>query len=289
MIRIDPTKPRFRTLWISDVHLGMKASRAACLADFLAKHDADTIYLVGDIVDGIRLRRKWNWTPECDRAVNALLDKAREGTRMIYLPGNHDAFLRNYIGETICGIRIENEFDHITADGRLLHVRHGDDFDSMIRLAPLVALIGHSMYHIATFINTFVFAYRRKLNLPYWSLAKFLKSKSKKATLYVRAYEDAMINMARERKAAGIITGHIHQPTIFQRDGITYYNTGDWVDHCTLLTEHCDGSLELLTWDEQNVQRDDPASGLALADRSSDHKRRRDQHQVLHDILAFQR
>ncbi len=254
MLNIDPSKTRYRTLWISDVHLGMKASRAACLADFLDRHDADTLYLLGDIVDGLRLRRKWNWTPDCDRVVRALLDKARAGTRMICIPGNHDAFLRAYIGETICGIRIEADFDHITADGRLLHLRHGDDFDSMIRMAPLVALIGHGVYHIATFINTFVFAIRRKLNLPYWSLAKFLKSKSKKAALYVGAYENAMIQMARDRKAAGIITGHIHQPAMFERDGITYYNTGDWVDHCTLLAEHRDGSLELLTWDEQKYE-----------------------------------
>jgi UDP-2,3-diacylglucosamine pyrophosphatase LpxH len=262
MLSIDPSKPRYRTLWISDVHLGMKASRAACLADFLAKHDADTIYLLGDIIDGIRLRRKWHWTPDCDRVVRAILDKAREGTRILYIPGNHDAFLRAYIGENICGVRIEADFDHITADGRLLHLRHGDDFDSMVRMAPLVALIGHGMYHIATFINTFVFAARRRLGLPYWSLAKFLKSKSKKASTYVGAYEDAMIQLAKERKAAGIITGHIHQPAVFERNGITYYNTGDWVDHCSLLAEHRDGSLELLTWDERNLVHSDALISL---------------------------
>lgn len=269
MLSIDPGKTRYRTLWISDVHLGMKASRAHCLADFLAKHDADTLYLVGDIIDGLRLRRKWNWTPDCDRVVRAILDKAREGTRVVYLPGNHDAFLRKYIGESVCGIHIKDEVDHITADGRLLHIRHGDDFDSQVRMAPLIAFIGHGMYHLATFINTFVFACRRKLNLPYWSLAKFLKSKSKKASLYVGAYEDAMLNLAKERKAAGIVTGHIHQPAIFQRGRVTYYNTGDWVDHCTLLAEHRDGSLELISWDERNLEQGkQPAFGPVLGHRT---------------------
>lgn len=253
MISIDPGKTRYRTLWISDVHLGMKASRAANLADFLDRHDADTIYLLGDIVDGIRLRRKWNWTPACDRVVRAILEKARCGTRVIYIPGNHDSFLRAYAGETLCGVNIRMEADHITADGRLFHLRHGDDFDSMIRIAPLLSLIGHGIYHLATLMNTVIFALRKKLGLPYWSLANFLKSKSRNASRYVQAYEDAMVAMAQERKAEGIITGHIHQPRTFTRDGICYINTGDWVEHCTLLAEHRDGSLETLTWDERRM------------------------------------
>ena len=254
MLQIDPNKTRYRSLWISDVHLGMKAARAECLADFLARHDADTLYLLGDIVDGLRLRRKWHWTPACDEVARLLLDKARAGTRMIYIPGNHDAFLRKYVGQSFCGIRIELETDHITADGRLLHLRHGDDFDSQVRLAPWVALIGHGVYHLATYVNSVVFAMRRRLGLRFWSLAAFLKSKSRKAEMYVRAYEDAMFAMARERKAAGIITGHIHQPGILQREGVTYYNTGDWVEHCTLLAEHRDGTLELLQWDETRMR-----------------------------------
>lgn len=253
MQQIDPSKTRYRTLWISDVHLGMKASRPACLADFLEHHDADTLYLVGDIVDGLRLRRKWHWTPDCDRVVNLILDKARQGTRVIYIPGNHDAFLRNYVGGNICGIQVESDCDHITADGRLLHIRHGDDFDGQVRLAPLISFIGHGTYHIATFLNTLLFSFRKRMGLPYWSLAAFLKSKSRKATTYIRAYEDAMLQMAADNKAAGIINGHIHQPDHFERDGISYYNTGDWVDHCSLLAEHRSGQIELITWDEQNM------------------------------------
>lgn len=263
MLSIDPGKTRFRTLWISDVHLGMKASRAGNLADFLESHDADTIYLLGDIVDGLRLRRKWNWTPACDRVVRVLLEKARSGTRMVYIPGNHDAFLRAYIGETICGIQVLSCADHITADGRLFHLRHGDDFDSMIRIAPLLAWIGHGMYHLATMVNTVIFAARRKMGLPYWSLNNFLKSKSRKAALYVQAYEDAMVAMAKEQKASGIITGHIHQPKSFTRDGVDYINTGDWVEHCTLLAEHRDGTLELLSWDER--RKPDAVRGAAAA------------------------
>ncbi len=251
MLNIDPSKARFRTLWISDVHLGMKASRPECLADFLERHDADTIYLVGDIVDGLRLQQKWNWTPDCSRVVKLLIEKAERGTRMVYIPGNHDAFLREYVGGNICGVNVEMTCDHITADGRLLHIQHGDAFDSQVRLAPLEAWIGHGLYHIATLINTFIFSMRRRLGLPYWSLAKFLKSKSKKAITFVHAYEQAMIESAKQRKARGIVSGHIHQPAVFERDGIQYYNCGDWVDHCTLLAEHKDGSLELLTWDEQ--------------------------------------
>jgi UDP-2,3-diacylglucosamine pyrophosphatase LpxH len=253
MLQLDPSKTRYRSLWISDVHLGMKASRAACLADFLDHHDADILYLVGDIVDGLRLRRKWNWTPDCDRVVRAILDKTAAGTRVIYIPGNHDAFLRAYVGQTFCGVRIEADCDHITADGRLLHIRHGDDFDSEVRLAPLLAWIGHGTYHIATFLNIFLFALRRRLGLGYWSLSKFLKSKSRNAEQYVRAYEDAMLRMAEEKKAAGIVTGHIHQPGTFTRNGIQYFNTGDWVDHCSLLAEYRDGRLELLTWDERAI------------------------------------
>jgi len=255
---IDPGKTRYRTLWISDVHLGMKACRPSCLADFLERHDADMLYLVGDIIDGLRLRRKWHWSSECDRVVHLILEKARQGTRVIYIPGNHDAFLRKYVGGNICGIQIEADCDHITADGRLLHVRHGDDFDTQVRLAPLIAAIGHGTYHIATFLNTLLFSLRKRMGLPYWSLAKFLKSKSRKATTYVRAYEDAMLQMAKENKAAGIVTGHIHQPALFSRDGYLYCNTGDWVDHCSLLAEYPDGHLEQIVWDEQCMRGHSP-------------------------------
>lgn len=252
-ISIDPRVTRYRTLWISDVHLGMKASRAACLADFLEHNTADTIYLLGDIVDGLRLKKKWNWTPDCDRVVRLILDQAHNGTRIVYVPGNHDAFLRGYVGETICGVRVEESIDHVTSDGRLLHLRHGDDFDEKIRVAPWEAVIGHSLYHLATLLNIWLFALRRKLGLGYWSLARFLKSKSRKAEQYVRAYEEEMLSLARERKVEGIVTGHIHQPGIREQGGITYYNCGDWVDHCTLLAEHRNGSIELLCWDEARI------------------------------------
>lgn len=255
MKRIDPNKPRFRSLWISDVHLGMKASRPHCLADFLTRHDADTIYLLGDIVDGLRLKQKWNWTESCNEVVHLLLEKARSGTKIIYIPGNHDAFLRSFAGESLSGIRIEKELEHVTADGRLFHMQHGDAFDGVIRLSPVAASVGTVIYHVATFANTLINAVRSRLGFGYWSLAKFLKTKSRKAQRYIHTFEQALINDARRRKANGVICGHIHQPAFREDDGITYINTGDWVDHCTLLTEHRDGSMELLTWDESKIDR----------------------------------
>lgn len=255
-MEIDPSKTRYRTLWISDVHLGMKASRPHCLADFLEHHDADRIFLLGDIVDGIRLRKKWHWTADCDRVVQLILEKARNGTQITCIPGNHDSFLRAYEGETVCGIRILLDAEHITADGRMLYMQHGDAFDGLIRVARHLEVTGHIMYHVLTLANHVINAARRHFGYRYWSLARFLKSKSKHAARYIDAYENAIIADGQKRKVSGVVCGHIHQPTIFERDGITYYNTGDWVDHCTLIAEYQDGRMELLTWDVPTAVED---------------------------------
>ena len=240
----------YRTIWISDVHLGTRGCKAEFLLDFLRHTESDQLYLVGDILDGWRLRKSWYWPQAHNDVVQKLLRKARKGTRLVYVPGNHDEFLRDYTGRHFGGVEVVQDIIHETADGKRLLVTHGDHFDGVVKYARWLALLGDWAYTSALAINHWYNLARRRLGFPYWSLSAFLKEKVKNAVKFIDNYEDAIASEARRRGVDGVVCGHIHKAQIREIDGVLYCNDGDWVESCTALVEHRDGRLELIHWAE---------------------------------------
>jgi UDP-2,3-diacylglucosamine pyrophosphatase LpxH len=238
----------FRTLFISDVHLGARGSQADKLLDFLRIHDADTIYLVGDIVDGWALKSGWYWPQSHNDIVQKLLRKARKGAHVTYIPGNHDEFLRSYYGTHFGGIDVVESTVHTSADGRRYLVIHGDIFDLVVQNARWLAHLGDKAYDFAIQMNRLVNFFRRLFGVPYWSLSQWAKQKVKNAVNYIGAFEMALAAEARRHGADGVICGHIHYAVIRDMQGIRYMNCGDWVESCTALAEHEDGRFEIITW-----------------------------------------
>lgn len=243
-----PHAQTFRAIFISDVHLGTKGCQAELLLDFLRHNEARTWYLVGDIVDTWRLRRRWYWPQAHNDVVQKLLRKARKGARVIYIPGNHDEPLRDYCGSHFGGVNIQRNALHICADGRRFLVVHGDEFDGIIRYARWLAILGDYGYRTLLSVNTAFNRLRRSFGFGYWSLSAFVKGKVKNALHYIEGYEQALGSEARRRKLDGIICGHIHKAEMRSFDGITYLNDGDWVESCTALVEHEDGKFEIVHW-----------------------------------------
>lgn len=241
---------RYRTIWISDIHLGTRGCKADLLLEFLKYTEADTLYLVGDIIDGWRLKRSWYWNQSHNDVVQKLLRKARKGTKVVYVPGNHDEALRDYTELQFGGVSVEMEAIHQTADGKRLLVTHGDHFDGIVTYAKWLAYLGDMAYGLALNLNTWFNHLRRKMGLPYWSLSAYLKHKVKNAVEFISDYERAIAEEARRRHVDGVVCGHIHHAEIREIDGILYCNDGDWVESCTALVEHFDGRLEILRWAE---------------------------------------
>lgn len=244
----EPDARRFRSLFISDVHLGTKGCQAELFLDFLKHHDADTIYLVGDIIDGWRLRAGWYWPQAHNDVVQKVLRKGRKGARIVYLPGNHDEFLRDYYGSHFGGIEVVETAIHEAADGKKYLVIHGDVFDVVVRHAKWLAFLGDGAYTLALGVNTYLNWFRRKLGFPYWSLSQWAKLRVKNAVNFIGRFEEAVANEARRHKVDGVICGHIHHAVMHDRFGIAYLNTGDWVESCTAIVEHEDGRFELIDW-----------------------------------------
>ena len=245
---------RFRTLFISDVHLGARGSQAERLLDFLRGHDADTIYLVGDIVDGWALKSNWYWPQSHNDFVQKILRKARKGAKIVYVPGNHDEFLRNYYGTHFGGIDVVENTIHEGVDGRRYLVIHGDIFDLVVQNARWLAHLGDTAYDFAIRMNRIVNMFRRWFGVPYWSLSQWAKLKVKNAVNYIGAFEQTLAAEARRHGADGVICGHIHYATIRDEHGIRYMNCGDWVESCTALAEHDDGRFEIITWTDRDAK-----------------------------------
>lgn len=239
---------RYRTIFISDVHLGTKGCQSRLLLDFLRDNDADTIYLVGDIVDAWRLKQGWFWPQEHNDVVQKLLRKVRKHVRLVYVPGNHDEFLKDYLGVHFGGVEVVASAIHVGVDGRRYLVVHGDDFDMVVRHARWLALLGDWAYDAALAFNTYVNLVRRAFGLTYWSLSQWAKLKVKGAVSFIGDYETALVTEAKRHGVDGIICGHIHHPVIHDRFGIRYMNCGDWVESCTALAETYDGTFELIRW-----------------------------------------
>jgi len=246
---------RLRTVWISDLHLGTPGCRAEALLDFLRVVDCETLYLVGDIIDGWQLRRQWYWPQSHNDVVQKLLRKARKGTRVIFVPGNHDEFARKYLGHNFGGVDVVEDHVHITADGRALWITHGDLFDGVIQCAKWLAYVGDSLYEFTLRLNRHFNSLRARLGLPYWSLSRYLKLKVKRAVSYLDDFEVAVAREARLRGLQGVVCGHIHHAEMRQIEGVLYCNDGDWVESLTALVEHADGRLEIIDWAANEAAR----------------------------------
>ena len=249
---------RYRTLFLSDLHLGLKAAQTDHLLDFLKAYDADTIYLVGDIIDGWALKTGWYWPQSHNDVVQKLLRKVRKGTRIVYLPGNHDEFLRNYFGTHFGGIEVVDRTIHHAANGKRYLVIHGDQFDFVIRHARWLAHLGDAAYDFALFLNRGLANIRRNLRLPYWSLSAWAKMKVKNAVNVISRFEAELAAEAQRIQVQGVICGHIHHAVIRDIGGVLYLNTGDWVESLTSIVEHYDGRMEIIRW------RDTSRSSLTL-------------------------
>jgi UDP-2,3-diacylglucosamine pyrophosphatase LpxH len=239
---------KYRTLFLSDLHLGTRAAQAELLLDFLKYHDAETIYLVGDIVDGWRLKKGWYWPQAHNDVVQKFLRKVRKGVRVIYIPGNHDEFARNYTGLTFGGIEVVSEALHKTADDKKIIVMHGDQFDIVVCNARWLAYLGDWAYRVAISTNTWVNTARRLSGMGYWSLSAWAKMKVKNAVNFIGDFEKTLALEAKRKNADGVICGHIHHATIKQIDGALYINTGDFVESCSAVVEHQDGHFEIIYW-----------------------------------------
>jgi UDP-2,3-diacylglucosamine pyrophosphatase LpxH len=254
MVRMSPIPPRpvlrFRSVFISDVHLGFKGCSAEFLLDFLRSVETETLYLVGDIVDLWSLRKTFFWPQAHNDVIRTILGKAKHGTRVVYIPGNHDNEFRDYDGMDFGNVQIRREVIHETADGRRLLVLHGDEFDSVIKASPLLESLGSRAYAFVLLLNRYVNFFRRRFGFPYWSIAAYLKHKVKNAVKYIANFEQALADEAKRRGVDGLICGHIHRAEITTIDGVLYCNDGDWVESCTTLTEDFAGRLSLLRWTE---------------------------------------
>ncbi len=249
--RVIGERRNFRAVWVSDIHLGTRGCNAAMLIDFFDHVDCETLYLVGDIIDGWRLKKRHFWPPEHNDVVWRVLKRAKRGTRVVYVPGNHDEMIKPFDGFDFGGVEIRREAIHETADGRKLLVVHGDDFDAVMLAHRWLAVIGDAAYTALMKCNVVVNAVRHKLGLPYWSLSNHLKLKVKNAVQYVCSFEEAVTREAVERGLDGIVCGHIHCAEIRQIGNVTYYNDGDWVESCTALVEDACGAMRIVDWTKE--------------------------------------
>jgi UDP-2,3-diacylglucosamine pyrophosphatase LpxH len=256
---------RHRTIFISDTHLGTRGCKAEALADFLAHNDCETLFLVGDIVDGWQLKRRWYWTQAQNEVVAQVLRKVDAGCRVIFVPGNHDEFARDYAGRLFGGIEIVDEAIHETADGKRLWVLHGDRFDGVISCAKWLAHAGDWAYGMALRWNDILFAVRKRLGLPYWSLSAWLKHKVKNAVEYISRFEEIVAHEAHLRGVDGVVCGHIHHAEIRRIGDVLYLNDGDWVESCTALVEDARGVMEILRWENPPQRSTAKSSGQRQA------------------------
>lgn len=247
--------PTVRSIFLSDIHLGTRACQAERLIDFLRAYDAENLFLIGDIVNFWAMSRGIHWTPAQNTFVQKVLRRARRGERVVFIPGNHDEALREYVGVAFGDIEVHAEYVHALADGRRFLLLHGDEFDQITRHHRWVAILGDKAYDLLVRLNGMLSWSRRRLGIAgYWSLAGYAKRRVKKALQFIFDFEDAAIHSARQRGLDGIVCGHIHSATIRPVGALHYVNCGDWVDSCTAIVEHLDGRLELIAWGSRAVQ-----------------------------------
>ena len=269
MDKVEPKRGterrRFRTIWISDIHLGTRGCNAGMLIDFLDTVDSQTLYLVGDIIDGWQLKKRVYWPTAHNDVVWRIMKRARRGTRVIYIPGNHDEMFRQFTGLNFGGVEVRRKKIHTTADGRKLLVLHGDEFDAIMLAHRWLAVVGDAAYTGLMALNRHVNRVRRWLGMPYWSLSRMAKHKVKNAVAFISRFEEIVAHEAERRHIDGVVCGHIHTAEIRQFGDVTYYNDGDWVEGCTALVEHFDGTMEVLHWADEMARRDAAEAALEIA------------------------
>lgn len=252
---IKPAKMHFRSVWISDVHLGTKDCQADRLLDFLSEVRCEYLYLVGDIIDVLALRKKWHWPQSHNKVVRKILKRDLKGTHVIFVPGNHDGLFRDYDALMFGNVRLMNEGFHRTADGKKVLIQHGDRFDAVVQHARLITILGDWLYYVLLRANRFLNRVRSWFGRPYWSLSGFVKRKVKRVRDYVESFEEYLARDAREKGADVVVCGHIHIPCLREIDGVLYANCGDWVESLTAIVEHVDGRIELFDWKAHEKER----------------------------------
>jgi len=251
---------RYRTIWVSDIHLGTRGCNAKMLIDFLDRTDSETMYLVGDIIDGWRMKKRFYWPSAHNDIVWRIMKRAKRGTRVVYIPGNHDEMFRQFTGLNFGGVEIRRKAIHETADGRKLLVLHGDEFDTIMLAHRWLAFLGDAAYEMMMRLNVAVNRVRALFGMPYWSLSKHAKHKVKNAVEFISRFEEVVAHEAGTRGVDGVVCGHIHTAEIRDINGVEYYNDGDWVEGCTALVEHFDGRMEILHWADEIAAREKAAA-----------------------------
>lgn len=244
-------KTHYRSIFISDVHLGTKGCQADLLNDFLKHHSCDNLYLIGDIIDGWRIRKKFYWKESHNLVIRQIINKQKHGSNIVYVAGNHDEFIRPWLGHfSIGGIELVDSYDHIGADGKTYLIVHGDLFDGVTSVVPWLAHLGDSAYEFLIWLNRHYNKARNLFGLRYYSLSGYLKNKTKKALEFIFKFENTISEYAAAKGYSGVIAGHIHEACIKDINGVKYMNDGDWVDSCSAIVEHDDGTFELIYWHE---------------------------------------
>lgn len=244
---------KYRAIWISDVHLGYKGCKADYLLDFLRSTETDYLFLVGDIIDIWSMKKTMYWPQSHNNVIRTILGKAKHGTRVIYIPGNHDELFRDYVGTSFGNLEIHREYEYITRDGRKVWMLHGDKFDTLMKCGRLTELAGNISYDLLLYLNRWFDKLRRVCGFPYWSFARFLKSRVSNAMQHIHKYEAIVSQAARRRGCDVVVCGHIHHAQIHNIGNVMYCNDGDWIEHCTAIVEKTNGELELLHWSDRQV------------------------------------
>src|ERR1700733_664267 len=248
---------RLRTVFISDIHLGFKGCSAEWLLDFLHIIETDTLILVGDIIDVWSMQKNMFWPQSHNNVLRTILGKAKRGTKVIFVPGNHDEVFREFDGAVFGNLEIHREYVHVGADGRRMLILHGDEFDSVVKFSPWLARLGSNIYDVLLAANPYINWIRRLFDLPHWSLSAYLKNKTKSACQYIGSFEDAVAQAAAKRNVETVVCGHIHRAEMREINGILYCNDGDWVESCTSLVEDFNGHLRLIDWPKVKEQMRD--------------------------------
>lgn len=243
-----PSRRHYRSIWISDVHLGTKGSKADLLCDFLKYNDCENLYLVGDIVDGWQMKKRAYWPQAHVNVIRRVLTRAKRGANVVYVTGNHDEFLRRYSGMSFGNVHLVDEHVHVSPNGDKYWVIHGDAFDGVVCNQRWLAMLGDWAYETLLKVNVLLNRARSLLGMDYWSLSAYLKYKVKQAVTFIGDYEKTLARECRKRGYQGVICGHIHHPEVSMIEDIRYGNSGDWVESCSALVEHADGTLEVVRW-----------------------------------------
>jgi UDP-2,3-diacylglucosamine pyrophosphatase LpxH len=252
--RNAPAPLKLRTVFVSDIHLGFKGCSAELLLDFLHSVEMEYLFLVGDIIDVWSMKKSMFWPQSHNNVVRTILGKAKRGTKVIFVPGNHDEVFREFDGAVFGNLEIHKDYIHVGADGRRMLILHGDEFDSVVKFSPWLAKLGSNIYDILLALNPYINWWRRPFGLPHWSLSSYLKNKTKKACQYIGSFEESVAQAARKRGVDAVVCGHIHRAEMREIEGVLYCNDGDWVESCSSLVEDMNGQLRLIDWPKLKEQ-----------------------------------